>query len=70
VEGFDLRLQVRPGLTSLATIYMPKDVHPARKVRYDLMYIRRRSLALDLRLIALSFWISLSGRWETRARKI
>ena len=70
MRGFDERLGVRPGLTSLATIYLPKDVHPKRKFRYDLLYVRRRTLAMDLKLIALSFWISLTGRWETRQKKV
>lgn len=67
---FRRRMSVRPGLTSLATLYLPKDVERKRKFRYDLLYIRRRSLWLDIRLIALSLWVSLSGRWETRQNKI
>ena len=67
---FRRRMSVRPGLTSLATLYLPKDVDRKRKFRYDLLYIRRRSFWLDVRLIALSLWVSLSGRWETRQNKI
>jgi lipopolysaccharide/colanic/teichoic acid biosynthesis glycosyltransferase len=67
---FRRRMSVRPGLTSLATLYLPKDVERRRKFRYDLLYIRRRSLWLDVRLIALSLWVSVSGRWETRQKKI
>jgi len=63
------RLQVRPGLTGIATIYISKDSPPERKFRYDLLYIRKQSLWLDLRLIALSFWISFRGKWETRGKK-
>jgi lipopolysaccharide/colanic/teichoic acid biosynthesis glycosyltransferase len=70
VHGFRERLAVRPGLTGLATIYIPKDVSPRRKFRYDLLYIRRQSFALDLRLLVLSFWISFRGKWETRAKKL
>lgn len=70
IPGFAERLAVRPGLTSLATIYLPKDAHPKRKFRYDLLYIRKRSLWLDIRLIALSLLISLLGRWEQRKRKL
>jgi lipopolysaccharide/colanic/teichoic acid biosynthesis glycosyltransferase len=44
-------------------------VSPERKFRYDLMYIRRQSFWLDVHLIALSFWISFRGRWETRSKK-
>jgi len=67
--GFQHRQVVRPGLTSLATIYIPKDSPAHRKFRYDLYYIRKLSFGLDLRLIALSFWISFRGKWETRQRK-
>jgi len=63
------RLRVRPGLTGIATIYIPKDSPPERKFRYDLLYIRKQSFWLDLRLIALSFWISFRGKWETRGKK-
>jgi len=70
VPGFMERLAVRPGLTSPATIYIPKDVSPHRKFRYDLLYIRRQSFWLDLRLIILSFWISFRGKWETRGQKV
>jgi lipopolysaccharide/colanic/teichoic acid biosynthesis glycosyltransferase len=68
--GFHSRQVARPGLTSLATIYIPKDSPAHRKFRYDLYYIRKLSLGLDLRLIALSFWISFRGKWETRQRKV
>jgi lipopolysaccharide/colanic/teichoic acid biosynthesis glycosyltransferase len=70
IPGFWERLAVRPGLTGIATIYIPKDAYPRRKFRYDLLYIRRQSCWLDIRLIVLSFWISFCGRWETRERKV
>jgi lipopolysaccharide/colanic/teichoic acid biosynthesis glycosyltransferase len=69
-HGFHRRQLARPGLTSLATIYIPKDSPAHRKFRYDIFYIRKISLGLDLRLIALSFWISFRGKWETRQRKV
>jgi lipopolysaccharide/colanic/teichoic acid biosynthesis glycosyltransferase len=62
IPGFWERLSVRPGLTGLATIYTPKDVIPRQKFRYDLLYIRKQSFWLDVRLIALSFWISFRGK--------
>jgi len=69
VPGFWERLSVRPGLTGMATVYLPKDVPPQRKFRYDLLYIRKQSFWLDVRLIVLSFWISFRGKWETRGKK-
>lgn len=68
--GFWRRLAARPGLTSLATIYIPKDSPAHRKFRYDLYYVRKLSIGLDLRLIIISFWISFRGKWETRQRKV
>jgi lipopolysaccharide/colanic/teichoic acid biosynthesis glycosyltransferase len=69
IPGFRERLSVRPGLTGLATIYIRKDSPPEHKFRYDLLYIRKQSIWLDLHLIALSFWISWRGKWESRQNK-
>ena len=69
VPGFSTRCTVTPGLTGLAQIYLRRDVTRRQKFRYDLLYVRRRSFMLDVRLIVLSFWISLRGRWEARQPK-
>jgi lipopolysaccharide/colanic/teichoic acid biosynthesis glycosyltransferase len=69
VPGFERRIRVRPGLTGLAQVYAPRDVRRRQKFRYDRLYVERRSWCLDLRLILLSFWISVLGRWEVRGRK-
>jgi lipopolysaccharide/colanic/teichoic acid biosynthesis glycosyltransferase len=68
--GFATRLLVRPGLTGLATIYLPKDASSRLKFRTDLLYVRRLSFWLDVRLVLLSFWISFRGKWETRSEKV
>jgi lipopolysaccharide/colanic/teichoic acid biosynthesis glycosyltransferase len=70
VPGFADRCAVRPGLTGVAQIYAPRDVVRRRKFRYDRFYIRRQSFCFDARLILLSFWITLRGRWEARSRKL
>ena len=69
VPGFEERCQVTPGLTGVAQVFAPRDIPRRQKFRYDLLYIRRRSFALDLRLIILSFWITFRGTWEARGRK-
>jgi lipopolysaccharide/colanic/teichoic acid biosynthesis glycosyltransferase len=69
IPGFAERCMVPPGLTGIAQIYAPRDVSRRQKFRLDLLYIRRRSLMLDLRLILLSFWITVRGTWERRERK-
>jgi lipopolysaccharide/colanic/teichoic acid biosynthesis glycosyltransferase len=70
VPNFDLRHRVQPGLTGLAQIYAPRDASRRQKLRYDLLYARSRSFWLDLKLIALSFWITFRGRWESREKKV
>src|SRR5690606_15712116 len=69
VPGYAERSTVVPGLTGVAQIYAPRDVPRRQKFRYDRLYIDRQSFWLDLRLIALSFWITFRGRWEVRGRK-
>jgi putative colanic acid biosynthesis glycosyltransferase WcaI len=66
---FHLRHRVRPGLTGLAQIYAPRDASRRIKLRYDLLYARSRTFWLDLKLIALSFWITFRGRWEAKGKK-
>jgi len=70
IPGFHERCSVRPGLTGIAQVFAPRDTPRRQKFRYDLFYIKRQSLWLDLKLIAMSCWISLRLRWETRGRKI
>jgi lipopolysaccharide/colanic/teichoic acid biosynthesis glycosyltransferase len=69
VPGFEDRIKVRPGLTGLAQIYARRDVPRRQKFRYDRVYVNQRSWTLDLRLILISFWISVLGTWEARGRK-
>ena len=69
VPGYEQRITVRPGLTGIAQVYAARDVSRRHKFRYDRLYIHRRSMWLDLRLILLSFWISFLGTWESRGRK-
>jgi lipopolysaccharide/colanic/teichoic acid biosynthesis glycosyltransferase len=69
VAGYAARTAVQPGLTGIAQIYAPRDIARRQKFRYDLVYVKRRSFWLDVRLILLSFWISFRGTWEARERK-
>jgi lipopolysaccharide/colanic/teichoic acid biosynthesis glycosyltransferase/glycosyltransferase involved in cell wall biosynthesis len=70
IAGYEARHAVRPGLTGVAQIYADRDVRRRHKFRYDLLYIRRQSFWLDVRLILLSFWITARGRWEHRGKKV
>jgi lipopolysaccharide/colanic/teichoic acid biosynthesis glycosyltransferase len=70
IPGYHERHGVAPGLTGLAQIYADRDVPRRHKFRYDLVYIRRQSLGLDVRLILVSFWITARGKWEHRGSKL
>ena len=69
VPGFAARASVLPGLTGIAQIYAPRDIPRRHKFKYDLLYVRRQSIWLDVRLILLSFWITARGSWEVRGKK-
>jgi Bacterial sugar transferase len=62
-------IEIKSGLTGLAQVYAPRDVTRRRKFKYDLLYIRKKSFYLDVKLILLSFWITLKGKWESREKK-
>ena len=75
VPGYELRQQVRPGLTGVAQIFAPREVPHRYKFKYDLIYVRRvmqskglrgdvRMFFYDLGLVLRSAWITLSAKWE------
>jgi len=69
IHGYAERHSVRPGLTGIAQIFAARDIPRRHKFRYDRLYLDRQSFWLDVRLIALSFWISFRGKWETAAKE-
>jgi lipopolysaccharide/colanic/teichoic acid biosynthesis glycosyltransferase len=70
VPGYDERHRIRPGLTGVTQVYASRTVPVVDKFRLDLQYIERAGLWFDLKLIVLSFWISLRGRWEREESKV
>jgi lipopolysaccharide/colanic/teichoic acid biosynthesis glycosyltransferase len=54
-----LRLAVKPGLTGLAQIRSFYDLHPEHKIKYDYLYIQRRSLPLNLYILAKTIPVML-----------
>ncbi len=46
-----VRLAVKPGLTGLAQVRSFYDLKPAHKVKYDYLYIQRRSLLLNIYIL-------------------
>lgn len=59
-----LRYQIRPGLTGIAQVYGPHNMAPRNKLRYDLLYMRKRSFWLDIKLIGMSVWNTISAKWD------
>jgi len=58
----ELRLAVKPGLTGLAQIRSLYDLKPQHKIKYDYLYIQRRSLLLNLYIIAQTIPIMFSRK--------
>jgi len=48
----EMRLAIKPGLTGLAQIRSFYDLKPQHKIKYDYLYIQRRSLLLNLYILA------------------
>lgn len=70
IPGYNIRRQVRPGLTGIAQIYADKYISPRNKFRYDNLYVRNMSFLLDLKILLLSLWITLKMGWERSGRKV
>lgn len=70
IPGYKNRQSVKPGLTGVAQIFAPRDINRKNKFRYDRIYIKNMGLFFDLKLILISLWITLSGSWEKRSKKI
>ena len=64
------RLQVRPGITGLAQVYLPPDVDVTSvryKLSYDLCYLQNMGFWLDLRVIVATVFKMVGARWSVAA---
>ena len=66
VPTLERRLSELPGLTGLAQVYGDGVRDPLEKLRYDLDYIERMNLWLDIKLLFLSVRNTLLGRWDRK----
>lgn len=57
-----LRLAVKPGLTGLAQIRSFYNLHPKHKIKYDYLYIQRRSLLLNLYILFKTIPVIISKK--------
>lgn len=51
IHGFHYRLLVKPGLTGLAQVNGGYDLKPEEKIMFDIEYIQKQSIELDLKCI-------------------
>ena len=51
IHGFSERLMVKPGFTGLAQVNGGYDLKPEQKIVYDIEYIKKQSLWLDLKIL-------------------
>ena len=59
------RLLIRPGLTGLAQVYSNADAPWDERILYDIAYVRRCSLWLDLAILWRTLWVILAGERST-----
>lgn len=64
IPGGSARQSVRPGLTGLAQLYSVKTPGLPERLRWDLTYVKRCSLRLDLWIILRSVAVTFQGAWE------
>ncbi|MBW8000514.1 MAG: hypothetical protein FVQ80_00635 [Planctomycetes bacterium] len=57
-----IRLAVRPGLTGLAQIRSYYDLAPNHKIKYDYLYIQKRSLLLNIYILLRTIPVILSKK--------
>ena len=65
VPRYDERLLIKPGMTGLAQVHYRYDQSIAdvkRKLRFDLLYVKRMCLVLDLRILAWTCLVVVTGR--------
>jgi exopolysaccharide biosynthesis polyprenyl glycosylphosphotransferase len=60
----EIRLAVKPGLTGFAQVRNAYDLHPRHKIKYDYLYIQRRSLLLNLYILSKTVFVVLSRKGQ------
>jgi len=67
IPSYEQRHLLKPGLTGLAQLHARYDTPVEEKLRYDLLYAKRYSLFLDLRILFLTAKVLLMGdeaQWQ------
>lgn len=61
IPGFIDRLYIKPGLTGLAQVNGGYDISPKDKLKWDIIYIRNRSLYMDIKIIFKTVGVIFTG---------
>ena len=61
IPGFWQRTLVRPGISGLAQVMGGYDLRPAEKVVFDIEYIKRQSVVLDLKVMLKTLKVVFTG---------
>lgn len=65
IRDYEKRLQIKPGITGFAQVWHKYDEtieDVKKKIKYDLLYIKKMCLLVDLRILANTFIVVLTGR--------
>lgn len=65
IPRYDQRLLLKPGMTGLAQVHYRYDASiddVRRKLRFDLLYIKRMCLTLDVKILAWTLLVVATGR--------
>ena len=62
IPGYARKFVVKPGITGLAQIVGGYYMAPVQKHKYDMLYIRNKSLFLDIKIVLLTFVVLVFSR--------
>ena len=65
IHDYENRLSVKPGITGLAQVKHKYDEtieDVKKKIKYDLLYIRKMCWLVEMRIIAQTFIVALTGK--------
>ncbi|MBN8048527.1 sugar transferase [Paraclostridium bifermentans] len=61
IPGFIDRLCIKPGLTGLAQVNGGYDISPKDKLKWDMIYIKNRSMSIDIKIILKTIGVVFTG---------
>jgi lipopolysaccharide/colanic/teichoic acid biosynthesis glycosyltransferase len=62
IPGYRERFRIKPGATGLAQVSGGYATTPERKLKYDLIYMYHQNLLMDVRIVADTIRVVLTGR--------